>query len=405
MGLIGFGMGGRVFHAPVISSIPELNLAKIYTTKPENVEMARTVYPNSEIVNDVQKIFSDANIQLVVIVTPNQSHYPLALEALKAGKHVVVDKPFTVTSAEADELIKVAKERNKLISVFHNRRWDGDFRTVRKVVESGMLGNIVECEIHYDRFRNYFKNTWKEDDLAGSGLLYDIGSHLIDQALCLFGKPSYVTADLRKQRQGSKAVDNFEIILDYVEAQDVKGQEDGHGVKMTNDGHGIKTTDNKSETNMTNDSCGITVANDDLEGNMTRYRQGLKVTLKAGMLVKEPLPHYIVNGDKGSFVKYGMDIQEADINAGLTPLTKSKWGMESQENYGVINMLVNGLNVRGRVESEAGDYREYYKNIYESIVYGVEPEVTPEQARDVIRIIELAEESSNTRRTIEVDLK
>jgi len=342
--LIGYGMGGRVFHAPIISSIPGFNLAKIYTTKQESAEKAKSLYPDCEIVNDTKDIFSDDSIELVAIATTNQTHFPLAFEALNAGKHVVVDKPFTVTSHEADQLIETAEKNNRIISVFHNRRWDADFRTVKKVIESGMLGNIVECEIHFDRFRNYFKNSWKEADLPGSGLLYDIGSHLIDQAQCIFGEPSYITADLRKQRPGSRAVDNFELILDY----------------------------------------GST-----------------KVVLKAGMLVKEPLPHFIVLGDKGSFVKYGMDIQEADLNAGLTPMTKLNWGEEPKENYGTINMIVNGLNVRGQVESLPGDYREYYRNIYEAIALGAELEVTSQQARNTIKIIELAEKSSNMRCTVE----
>ncbi len=344
--IIGFGMGGSVFHAPIITSLKGFRLSKIYTTNPANVIKARKIYPETEVVDDTVKIYTDKDIKLVAVVTPNLHHYQVAREALNAGKNVVIDKPFTVTTEQADDLISLAAGKGLLLSVFHNRRWDADFRTVSKLVESGQLGKISECEIHYGRYRNYFKNTWKEADLPGSGLLYDIGSHLIDQALCLFGAPAYVYADLRKQREGSRINDNFIIILDY---------------------------------------------------------PGTRVVLKAGMLVKEPLPRYIVTGDKGMYVKYGLDIQETDLNAGLTPLTKNNWGSEPKENHGIVNTFAGGLNMRGIVESEPGDYREYYRDIYEVLTQrgtGREPAVTPLQARMVIRVIELAVLSSETKTAI-----
>ncbi|MDD5602829.1 MAG: Gfo/Idh/MocA family oxidoreductase, partial [Eubacteriales bacterium] len=202
--IIGYGMGGSVFHAPVISSTDGFKISKIFTRDPLHAAKAKERYPGTEIVEDTDKIFSDPEIELVVIVTPNQYHHPLALKALNAGKNVITDKPFTVAVSQADELISLASEKNLMLSVFHNRRWDADFRTVKKLIEKNVLGHISECEIHYGRYRNYFKNNWKEADLPGSGLVYDIGSHLIDQALSLFGDPDYVWADLRKQRKGSR---------------------------------------------------------------------------------------------------------------------------------------------------------------------------------------------------------
>jgi scyllo-inositol 2-dehydrogenase (NADP+) len=238
--IIGFGMAGRVFHSPIISSLDSFNLAKIYTTNIDSINYIEKLYPNTMTVTDIKEILSDESIDLIIIAAPNTQHFSLAKQAILAGKHVVIDKPFTVTSSESDELIHLAQEQEKVMSIFQNRRWDSDFRTLKKVIESGLLGNLVECEIHMDRFRNTIKDrAWREDDIPGSGVLFDLGSHLIDQALTLFGTPNAITADLRMQRQIAKTTDNFELILHY----------------------------NK-----------------------------LKVTLKSGMLVRASLPHFILFG-------------------------------------------------------------------------------------------------------------
>jgi predicted dehydrogenase len=199
-----------------------------------------------------------------------------------------------------------------------------------------------------DRYRKYIKDrAWREDDIPGSGVLFDLGSHLIDQALNLFGVPAAITADLRMQRQVAKTTDNFELILHY----------------------------NK-----------------------------LKVTLKSGMLVRAALPHFILLGENGSFVKYGVDIQEEDLKAGLTPLTKSNWGDEPEELYGIISTTANGLDINGKVKSEKGDYREYYSNIYDVITNNNTLAVTPQQARNTIKIIEYAMESSQNKCMVNVSL-
>jgi predicted dehydrogenase len=341
-------MAGRVFHCPIISSLDSFKLDKIYTTNSESINAIEVLYPNTIVVSDIKEILSDTSIDLVIIAAPNTQHFSLAKQVIMAGKHVVVDKPFTVTSAEADELISLAEAHGKVMSIFQNRRWDSDFKTISKVIQSGLLGNLVECEIHMDRFRPSIKDrAWREDDIPGSGVLYDLGSHLIDQALTLFGTPSGITADLRMQRQIAKAIDNYELILHY---------------------------------------------------------DKLKVTLKSGMLVRAALPHFILFGENGSFVKYGVDIQEEDLKTGLTPLTKSNWGEEPAELYGTICTTANGVEIDGKIKSEKGDYREYYLNIYDSIVKGESLIVTPLQARNTIKLIEYAIESNQRRSTLKVTL-
>lgn len=346
VGLIGYGMAGRVFHAPVLTCVPGLSLKKIRETRKENIEIANQRYPEAEIVGDSKQIFSDPSIDLVVIGTPNTSHHPLAKEAMLSGKHVVVDKPFTITSAEADDLIEVSKKTGKLLTVHQNRRWDSNSKTVKKVIASGMLGNIVEFEAHYDRFRNFFrKDAWREEDIPGAGILYDLGAHLIDEAQMLFGMPEEVTADVRIQRRGGKTTDNFEVVFHY---------------------------------------------------------PNLKVTLKGGMLVREPGPTFLVLGDQGTFVKYGMDVQEEALKAGLTPDTVPDWGKEPENLWGKINTEYNGMHIIGKIESEIGDYRGFYENVYKAIIGEEELIVKPEHGRNTIRLIELAVQSSSEKRTISI---
>ncbi len=345
VGLIGFGMAGQVFHAPVITAVAGLRLHKVSARKPEQQGILRARYPQATIVGSADEIIDADDIDLVVVATSNDMHHPLTKAALLAGKHVVVEKPFTNTSSEADELIALAKEQNRLLSVHHNARWNSDYLTVKQVIASGKLGKLVSMEVRYDRFRNMLKeHAWREEDLPGSGILYDLGAHLIDQSLELFGLPEAINADLRKQRPGSKAVDDFELILHY---------------------------------------------------------PSLKVSLKGAMLVKEPSPRYALYGLNGAFVKYGIDPQEAALKAGESPANHPNWGEEPKEIWGKLNVLDNGGDHIEYVRSERGNYPAFYQNIYEAIIGESELQVRPEQARDVIRIIELAEESWNERRTVE----
>jgi scyllo-inositol 2-dehydrogenase (NADP+) len=335
VGLIGYGMAARVFHAPVIESVPGLRLKKVVE---RHAEESRKRYPSVEVVRDAGELLRDEEIELVVVSTPNSSHFDLATRALLACKHVVVEKPFTVTSHEAQQLIELAGRQRKLISVHQNRRWDGDFLTVKMLLESGILGRVVEYESHYDRYRNQPRpDAWREEaEAPGNGVLYDLGSHLIDQAQVLFGLPRRVRADIRIQREFARVADNFELVLDY---------------------------------------------------------DNLKVTLKAGMLVREKGPRFTLYGTHGSFLKYGIDPQEEALKRGGSPLDEG-WGKESPEAWGTINAEVEGLHVEGRIETIAGSYQAYYRNVLDAIRGRAELAVKPEEARNTIRMIELALESN-----------
>lgn len=344
VGLIGFGIGGQLFHAPIITSVNGLKLVKLRATKEEQITIASTLYPDAEVVNNAEDIFNDVNIELVVISSPNTTHHALAKKALLAGKHVVLDKPFAINTAEADELMTIAKEQNKMLTVYHNRRFDSDFLTIKKLLQTELLGELVEFESHFDRFHNAVKkDVWREEELPGSGILYDLGSHLIDQAVVLFGVPEAITADLRIQRSDANVIDNFELVLHYKQ---------------------------------------------------------LKVTLKAGMLVRAELPRFILCGTNGSFIKYGMDVQEDALKAGQKPANNNKWGEESPVNWGKINTEHNGIHLVGTIESEVGNYVAFYQNIYDVIKGNDELCVTPEDARATIRIIELAMQSNAEKRTV-----
>ncbi|HEX7174145.1 MAG TPA: oxidoreductase [Pyrinomonadaceae bacterium] len=340
VGLIGDGMAARVFHAPIIQSVSRLRLKKVVA---RHGDASRDRYPWVEVVRDAAALLQDEEIDLVVIATPNNSHFDLARQSLLANKHVVVEKPFTTSSAQAQQLIDLARRQNRLLSVHHNRRWDGDFQTVKKLLGGNLLGHVVEYESRYDRFRNYPRpNAWREEDGEGAGILYDLGSHLIDQAQVLFGLPRMVTADLSVQRSFAKAVDNFDLTLHYDE---------------------------------------------------------LKVILKAGMLVRERSPRFILHGTEGSFVKYGIDPQEEALKRGLTP-AEPNWGEEPRELWGTLNTQIGGLHVEGRVETNAGCYQAYYQNIVDAIAGRAELEVKPTEAKDTIRIIESALRSNEQKCTL-----
>lgn len=342
VGLIGYGFGGKIFHAPILTSVPGLKLRKIYETRPENIEDIQKRHKDAQVVSNVNDIFEDKHIQLVVVATPNIFHFAYAKQALENGKHVVVEKPFTVTSQEANELIAIARETNKLLTVHHNRRWDSDFKTIVSIIKSNLLGEIVEYEARYDRFRPTLKNSWKEKKSSpGAGVLYDLGSHLVDQAQYLFGLPQEIFGYVEMQRQDAEVADSFEILLKY---------------------------------------------------------PNHRVTLKSGLLIREAGPHFSIHGRKGSFVKFGMDRQEEELLGGKVPNDCSNWGKEPEDLYGTINTEINGIHVMGKVESEAGDYREFYRNVYKVLMGEEALAVTPQQARNTIRILELAEKSSGDKR-------
>lgn len=344
VGLIGYGFGGQVFHGPILTSVPGFNLYMVYETKLANIELIKKRHPDAKVVSDVNEIFESKDIHLVIVATPNIVHFSYAKKAMENGKNVLVEKPFTCTSKEADELIAVARKTNKLLTVNHNRRWDSDFRTVEKIIKNNLLGEIIEYEAHYDRFKPEIGDNWRFQKASpAGGTLYDLGSHLIDQAQHLFGLPEEIFGYVDVQREKSEVVDSFEVILKY---------------------------------------------------------QDLKVTLKSGMIVREPAPHFCLNGRKGSFVKYGMDVQEEELILGKVPGECEDWGREPEVIHGKINTEIDGMHITGTVESEAGDYRELYRNIYQALTGNEELAVTAQQARNTIRIIELAEQSSKEKRWV-----
>lgn len=332
--IIGFGLSGRVFHAPFLHVHPGFQLTKIVE---RHGNSSTELYPGVEVVKNYQDLLNDKSLDLVVVASPNIFHFEQAKALLEAGKYVVIEKPVTPTSAEADELIKIAEKAGKKIFVFQNRRWDGDFKTVQQVVYNGYLGEILEYEAHFDRFApGARRSAWRDEPLPAGGVLYDLGSHLIDQALVLFGLPTAVFADIRNQREGSQVDDYFEVNL---------------------------------------------------------YYNRLKVTLKASVFVKELGPRYITHGAKGSFVKYGIDPQEELLKEGLMP-DSPNWGKEDPDYWGLLNAEMHGQQFYGNIETEPGNYMGFYNNVYEVITKGAEQAVQPEEARNVIRIIELAFESN-----------
>ena len=328
VGLIGYGMAGRVFHAPLIAAVPGLELTAIVQRSGDS---ARERYPAASIVRDVDALLADDRISLVVVATPTSSHHDLAARALEAGRHVVVDKPFTVTSEEGRELIELAGKKKRVLSVFHNRRWDADFLTVQRMLSGDALplGRLVSFESRFDRYRNAPRpSAWRESTQPGSGVLYDLGSHLIDQALVLFGVPDRVVASVRRERDFGESDDAFDLWLEY---------------------------------------------------------SGFRATLHAGMLVRERTPRFVVRGTEATFIKNGLDPQEEALAAGHSP-SESGWGGEARERWGTM-MTDEG---EFEIESLPGDYRAFYANVRDAINGEAQLIVTAEQAMAVVEIIESA---------------
>ncbi len=335
VGLIGYGLAGAVFHAPLIRSVPGLKLAKIVTSRREQ---AAKDLPGVAVVAAVEDLFADPAINLVVIVSPSAHHYEHAQAALLAGKHVVVDKPLANTSREAGHLIQLAASRGRVLSVFQNRRWDNDFLTVQHAIKQGWLGKVFHYEVHFDRFRPDIKAGWREVPGPGAGILYDLGAHLIDQSLQLFGMPRAVTADIIAQRAGAKVEDYFHLVLDYFP---------------------------------------------------------LRVILHAATLVVQPGPRFLVHGDGGSFLKYGIDGQEEALKRGQRP-GDPDWGADSPENYGELTPA--GRAPR-RVETLRGGYERYYEALAACLENGGPPPVDPRDSHHGLIVIEAAQRSAAEKRT------
>jgi len=339
VGLIGFGLAGRYFHAPLIHAVPGLRLAAVLQRSGDE---AAKRYPGARIVRSIEELLAIDSIRLVVIASPNQTHFPLAVQCLEAGRDVVVDKPITPTLPEALELFRVGKKRGRLLTVFQSRRFDSDFQAVRQVAAGGELGQILRFETHYDRYRPTSRaNAWREVPGPGSGILFDLAPHLMDHAMMLFGPPQAVAADLRIERQGFLTDDAFDICFYY-------------------------------------------------PGN-------LRAHLCATMLCLTPLPRFVLLGEKGTFIKNEFDGLEPALRREEIPKGES-WDLDPEENWGVLTVVADGQTRKRKVASR-GDWREFYRNVRDALLGQASLQVTPKQVIDVMVALELAQES-RTRRSI-----
>jgi len=333
VGLVGFGFAGKTFHAPVIRVVEGLRLTTIVQRHGGGAPDPR--YADVEIVRSVDELLSRA-VDLIVIATPNQSHHPIAKQCLLAGRHVVIDKPFTTTVAEAQELVRLSKAERRVLSAYQNRRYVGDFVTVRKLLSEGVLGNVTLFESHFDRFRPELRpGAWREQSLPGSGLWFDLGAHLLDQALVLFGSPQAIAADIRIERAGAAADDAFDVTLHYP------------------------------------------------------HRRAF---LRASMLAASPGPTFAVHGTKGSFIKYGLDPQEAALKSGRMP-DEASWDAEPSDLYGRLT-TPEGTRTIATIPSS---FSHYYENVRDAILGKAELAITPEQAVNVMHGLELGVASSQKR--------
>jgi predicted dehydrogenase len=353
--VIGYGLAGRVFHCPFISAVPGLELAAIVQ---RHGDTAAADYPSARILRSVDDAFADPALDLIVVGTPNDTHFPLALQALRAGKHVVIDKPFAATSTEARELITLATQQGKVLAPFHNRRFDGDFLTLRQLIASNTLGRIVQLSSHFDRFRPLPRSgSWKEAGGQTNGLLFDLGPHLIDQALALYGPPNSITASVRHDRDNTAIDDAFDILLDY-----------------------------------------------DLDGHALRYE------CHATMISAAQAPRFHVNGTHGSFVKYGLDPQEQALKDGARPPqlgSQETWLAEPEAAWGTLTVAPDPTHptqlARSKFPTVHGDYRLFYASVRDAI-HGAAPLAIPaEDGFRTIKLLELALQSSHERRTLPVD--
>ena len=340
--LCSFGMSGYVFHAPFISVNPKFNF---YGVLERTKNLAQKKYPNVKTFRTLEDLLEDGTIDLVIVNTPSVTHFNIAKQVINAGKNIVIEKPFTATTEQALELIQLAKEKGVNLSVYHNRRYDSDFKTVKKILNEGWLGDIVDAEIHYDRFEPVLSyKVHKETPTAAVGSLYDLGSHLIDQALVLFGMPNAVYADLETYRPNSKVVDYFDVKLFYPTH---------------------------------------------------------KVTLKSSYFVREALPGNIFHGTKGSFIKSKADVQEKELQAGKLPGTLD-WGTEPESEQGVLHTEKEGKIIRKQIPSLKGNYMEYFDGIYEAIRNNAAVPVSGTEGMNVIKIIETAIKSNSEKRVINI---
>lgn len=338
-GLIGYGYAGQTLHAPLLNSIAGIRLKSIVSRDGAKV---KNDWPTVEHVATSDLLLADPSIDLVVIATPNDTHYPLAKAALLAGKHVVLDKPFTLDGREARELIALAQEHDLQLSVFHNRRWDADFLTLQQLIRSGSLGDILHLESHFDRFRPEVRDRWREQAVPGSGLWYDLGAHLLDQTVQLFGAPETLWLDMAQQRPGAKTDDFFHAVLQY-------------GPR--------------------------------------------RVILHASTQVAAQGPRFTVHGSLGSYHKFGLDVQEEQLKAGRSPLDS---GFGCDPRPGLLITPTSQGQRQQSIVNQTGDYRAFYQQMCDAIQRGTPVPVDPEGVVTVMELIELGLRSHREGRRLPV---
>ena len=327
-------MSGKLFHAPFIDNHPGYELTAIVERHNND---SRERYPRSKLYRSIEELIADNSIQLIIINTPTHLHFENAKAALEAGKNIVVEKPFTVTVKEGEQLIDLAKKKNLLLSIYQNRRYDGDYRAVKDVIEKKLLGELREVEIRYDRYRPVpAGKPHKEGDLPGAGIIYDLSPHLVDQALQLFGWPQALFADVWKMRNEVKAKDYFEILL---------------------------------------------------------YYPSMRVRLKATCIARETVPAYTLHGMKGSFLQQRSDLQETRLNAGVTPSLET-WCPPPAQPDGILHTEINGEEIYSHLTSIPGNYMGYYDDVYKALTGVARNPVPAEDGVKTIRIIEAALQSS-----------
>lgn len=335
VGLVGYGLAGKVFHTPLYEAAG-VDLVAVASV---NAEKVLADHPRVRVHPDASALIADPAVELVVLASPSFTHAPLMLEALAAGKHVLSDKPFTATVAEADAVIRASESSACLVSCYQNRRFDADFLTLRELIHDGRLGEVIHYEAHYDRFTPLAKDRWQEQDLPGVGLHYDLGAHLIDQALVLFGLPDWVQGEVQKQREGSAIIDNFHVRMG-------KGR------------------------------C--------------------RIELSAGMLVPDNRLRYRVHGTSGSWVKHHVDPQEDQLrHKGIGP-GDPRYGWEEEVHHGTLCQMVDNTPFISRTPSQRGDWPRFYKELSAAIKQGSPPPVLATEARNVIAVIEAMIESSDS---------
>ncbi len=339
--LLSYGMSGKVFHAPFLNFHPGFELLGSWE---RTKKLIHQDYPSVKSYATIEELLQD-DVDLVVVNTPVDTHYEYAKKVLLAGKHALVEKAFTTTVAQAQELAALAKEKGLKLSVFQNRRWDSDFKTVQKIISDNVLGEIVEAEFHFDRYNPILSpKQHKETANSGAGILKDLGPHLIDQALCLFGLPQSVFADIRITREHSLVDDYIDILL---------------------------------------------------------YYSHFRVRLKAGFFVREAIPSFVVHGKKGSFLKARGDVQEDELKLGMKP-NLDTWGTESSDKKGLLHTEINGEIVKEYIPTLQGNYYDFFDGVYNSITHDAIEPVTAQDGVHVMQIIEAAIQSSAQKKGIDL---